>query len=161
MNAELDYPSRLISGCPIRFYIQEPTMAKSPEVATLAKLVKQLQAQRQEHLDAIDQIDSAFDDLGLEGASGNPGRKKAKNGRRTKGSGAKGGRRKFKMTAEEMVYQLLKKNKTMTTGQINKQWTKAGRGGNADNTLSKMTREKRVKRINIKGSMGSQYRLAG
>jgi hypothetical protein len=135
-------------------------MAKSPAVATLAKLVKQLQAQRQEHLDAIAQIDAAFENLGMGEGAASPGRKKAKNGRR-KTTGKGRGRKKFKMTAEEMVYDLLKKNKTLTTGQINKQWTKAGRGGNADNTLSKMTREKRLKRTNIKGLMGSEYRLAG
>ena len=63
------------------------------------------------------------------------------------------------MTGEELVMSLLKKNSTMTTGQINKRWNQAGRGGNADNTLSKMTREKKVKRSNIKGAMGSEYRL--
>ena len=138
-------------------------MARSTPVATLAKLVQQLHAERQGHLDAIAEIDSSFDALGINSQNTGRGRR-PKNGRR-KGTAAKkrgaatGGRRRFKMTGEELVMSLLNKNTTMTTGQINKRWNQAGRGGNADNTLSKMTREKKGKRSNIKGAIGSEYRL--
>ena len=142
-------------------------MAKSSPAATLAKLVQQLQAERQDHLDAIEEIDATFDALGIKpGKAGR--RRRPKNGRR-KGKAAKKraskkrakkkGRKRFRTTGEDLVVSLLKKNKTMTTSQINKRWNQAGRGGNADNTLSKLTRDKKVKRTNIKGAMGSEYRL--
>jgi len=121
-------------------------------VGELNKMVKSLRDQRQYHLDAVDQIDAAFDGLGMNG--------QAKTNGHAPGARKPRQRSKFKLTAEEMIAQLLK-GKTMTTGQINKRWTRAGRGGNADNTLSKMTRENQIRRTNMPGVMGSQYRLAG
>jgi DNA-binding transcriptional regulator YiaG len=64
----------------------------------------------------------------------------------------------FIQTAEEFVLGLLKGRKTLTTGEINAAWKKTGRLGNADNTLSKMTREKKVKRTKVKDGRGSEYR---
>jgi hypothetical protein len=131
-------------------------MANESSVAALGKLVKQLQTQRQEHLDTIAEIDAAFESLGMEAAGAGPRNGRRKAARKTK----RKGRGRFKQTAEEFVTGLLSKNKTMTTGQINKRWSQVGRGGKADNTLSKMTREKKIKRKNIKGVMGSNYQLA-
>ena len=131
-------------------------MPNESPTAALGKLVKQLQKQRQEHLDAIAEIDAAFASLGMEAAGAGPrnGRKKA--GRKTN----KRGPGRSRQTGEEFVTGLLKKNGTLTSGQINKRWSQAGRGSNADNTLSKLTREKKIKRTNIKGAMGSEYQLA-
>ena len=129
-------------------------MANESPAAALTKMVQQLRNQRQEHLDAIAEIDAMFESLGtgLGNGNGRRGRKKAT------GKAKKRGRKR--QTAEEFVTGLLKKNKKMTTRQINKRWSQVGRGGNADNTLSKLTREKRVKRTKIKGAMGSEYQLA-
>jgi len=131
-------------------------MAKATSAAALTKLVRELQDQRQGHVDAIAEIDEVFASFGVEpaGAGRRNGRKKA--ARKTKGRR----RGRFKQTAEEFVTGLLKKNKTLTTRQVNKRWSQAGRGGNADNTLSKLTRDKKIKRRNIKGAMGSEYQLA-
>jgi len=131
-------------------------MANESSVAALGKLVKKLQKQRQEHLDAIAEIDAAFETLGMDAADAGPRNGRRKAGRKIK----RKGRGRFKQTAEDFVTGLLKKNKTMTTRQINKRWTQVGRGGNADNTLSKMTRAKSIKRKHIKGVMGSEYQLA-
>ena len=131
-------------------------MANESPTAALSKLVNQLQKQRQEHLDAIAEIDAAFASLGMEAAGAGPRNGRRKAGRKIK----RRGRGHFKQTAEDFVTGLLKKNKTMTTGQINKRWSQASRAGKADNTLSKMTREKKIKRKHIKGVMGSEYQLA-
>ena len=86
-------------------------MARSTPVATLAKLVQQLHAERQDHVDAIAEIDSSFDALGINSQNTGRGRR-PQNGRR-KGSAAKkratatGGRRRFKRTGEELVMSLV------------------------------------------------------
>ena len=129
-------------------------MAKASPATALAKLVQDLQDQRQEYLDAIDEIDATFDSLGIK-----PGKATRRRGRK-KAVRKKKGRKRFNKTAEEFVTGLLKKTKTMTTGQVNRRWAQSGRGGNADNTLSNLTRKKKVKRKNIKGAMGSEYQLA-
>ena len=133
-------------------------MAKSPSTAALTKLVKELQDQRQEHLAAIAEIDATFDSLGIDPDKAGRRRGRKKSARKTK-NGRKKGRGRSKRTGEQFITGLLTKNKMMTTSQINNRWVAAGRGGKADNTLSKMTRDKKVSRKNIKGAMGSEYQL--
>jgi DNA-binding transcriptional regulator YiaG len=65
----------------------------------------------------------------------------------------------YSQTAEEFVLGLLKGRKKLTTGEINAAWKKSGHKHNADNTLSKMTREKKVKRTKVKDGRGSEYRV--
>ena len=151
-------------------------MAKSSTAAALAKLVRQLQEQRQEHLDAVAEIEASFKELGISIAPAKRRRKKKSSKRgRPKASRKKvskkrvtkkrvtkkrASKKRFKVTAGEFITVLLKKNKKMTTKQINGKWKQAGRGGrNADNTLSKMTEEKKILRKKIKGGKGSEYRL--
>jgi hypothetical protein len=77
--------------------------------------------------------------------------------------GKKRGRRrgrKFGMNAEEMVLAFVKQNKNPTTQEINKHWKSSGRGGSADNSLSKMVREKLLKREALEGMRGSRYLVA-
>ena len=64
----------------------------------------------------------------------------------------------FSQTAEEFVLGMLKGGKKLTTGEINAAWKKSGRAHNADNTLSKMTKARKVKRMKVKGQRGSEYR---
>jgi DNA-binding transcriptional regulator YiaG len=66
-------------------------------------------------------------------------------------------RGQFKQTAEEFVRSLVKSKKATTSSQINAAWVKAGRKGNADNTLSIMVKSKKLKRTKIKGERGSVY----
>ena len=47
-----------------------------------------------------------------------------------------------------------------TTDEINQQWKSEGRGGNADTTLSQLTKQKKLKREKIKGEKGSRYKAA-
>jgi len=63
----------------------------------------------------------------------------------------------FKQTAAEFVLGLIKSKKATTSGAINMAWKKAGRGGNADNTLYKLVGEKTLKRVKIKDGRGSVY----
>jgi hypothetical protein len=64
----------------------------------------------------------------------------------------------FKLTAQEFVSSLLQGRKVLTSAEINVAWKKAGRAGNADNTLSLMVKAKSLKRRKIEGQRGSEYR---
>ena len=69
-------------------------MAKSPTVS-LARLIGQLQSERQKHVDAISAIDAQFEEFGIAAAA--PSKKKRRGGRgpgRPKGSKKKVGKKK-------------------------------------------------------------------
>ena len=139
-------------------------MAKSPTRSDLAKLMGELLAERKEHVDAVASIDRTLGQLGISprakvrGAgrrkAGAPKKKAAKKGR------ARGKRGTYKKTAEEFVLSLLGGGKKLTTAQIGAKWRQAKRGGKPDNALTKLVKEKKVKRQNIKGARGSDYRRA-
>ena len=63
----------------------------------------------------------------------------------------------FKQTGEQFVLSLVKSKKATTTAQVNAAWKKAGRGGNADNTLYLLVASRKLKRTKIKGQRGSTY----
>ncbi len=65
----------------------------------------------------------------------------------------------YQQTAEAFIRSLIKSRKANTSGQINQAWKAAGRGGKADNTLSRMVKEGALKRTKLKGERGSRYSL--
>ena len=155
-------------------------MAESPSLTQLAHIINQLQVDRQKHIDAIAEIDQVFAQHGIKGTARKrrrgPGRPKgsvtkkkakwkvAKKHGKKKGvkkvAKKRGKRRKFSKTAEQFILDLLKRGKVMTTGEINAKWRQASRGKTADNTLSNLVSDKKLKRQNIKGQRGSKYRIA-
>jgi hypothetical protein len=76
----------------------------------------------------------------------------AQSGRRT--------RRRYAMSGEESILAFIKKHGSPTTQQIKAHWQSERRGGTADNALTKMVKEKRLKRKPIEGARGSTYELA-
>jgi DNA-binding transcriptional regulator YiaG len=62
------------------------------------------------------------------------------------------------LSREEFILSLLKGRKALTSKEINAAWKKSGRVANADNTLSIMTKAKKMKRTKLKGRKGSEYR---
>ncbi len=126
----------------------------------LQSLVNRLRADRTAHVDAIAQIDSAFGELGItppKTTKRGRGKKKAvvtkKTAKATK-------RKKFRMTANDLVLATIKRAgaKGATGVQIGKAWKAAGRTGNAYNTLGSLVKEKKIKREKIRGAKGSVYR---
>jgi hypothetical protein len=139
-------------------------MAKTSDTAQqLEKLVQQLQEERQHHVEAIDEIDSALGRLGIEPTrrAGRP-RKKTKTTKKAKttGRGRGRGRGRYTKTAEQFILDLLEGGKEMTTSEINQAWRKAGRPGDAATTLTKLSKQGKIKRENIPGARGSKYKLA-
>ena len=132
-------------------------MPGATRTSDLAKTVQQLQKQRDQHSAAIAAIDAAFAQYGAKpGGKRGPGRPKG-SGAKAKGQKKRG---RFAKTAEQFVLDLIKKNKQLTTREINVRWNRTGRGGAADNTLYKLTKDKQIKREPIKGALGSHYSVA-
>lgn len=61
-------------------------------------------------------------------------------------------------TAQELILSLVRSGQATTTATINEAWSKAGRPGRADNTLTLMVKSGAIKRVNLPGERGSQYR---
>ncbi len=131
----------------------------------LQALISKLQAERKGHLDAIADIDEAFGSLGIkppkrrgrpQGAKKASARKKA--GKKKAGKKVRR-RKKFKMTANELVLAVIKKAgaKGATGTQISKAWRAARSPGDPYNTLGELSRAKKIKRRSLKGKRGSLY----
>jgi hypothetical protein len=121
---------------------------------SLQKVLSGLMSKRQEHLDALADIDALFARHGItlaEKVNPTP-KKKGKVGRRRR-------RQRYDQTAEEFVLGVLA-GKTLTTAQVNAAWKKADRGGRAENALTKLVQARQVKRVKVKGERGSQYSVA-
>lgn len=147
-------------------------MTETGSTSELAKVIDRLQRERQDHQDRIAAIDAVFAQYGIEAGGGRRGRRGRRLGR-PKGSGRKAGaakttkgrrgrrrRRSFPVTGEQMVINFIKAHNRPRTSEINAEWKKQGRGGSADNTLTKLFQAKQIKRFELKGERGSRYAAA-
>jgi hypothetical protein len=135
-------------------------------------VIAKLRDQRKAHEDAIAEIEHVFGELGIEVGGGRgrgrrrgPGRPRkmgTKKAKKAKKAGRRGRRKRgvFAQTAEESLLGFVKKAGKPTTAEINKHWTAEGRGGKADNTLTKMVQAKKLKRVKDKDVRGSRYTAA-
>jgi len=170
-------------------------MAKKTAIE-LSRLIDQMQQERQEHLDAIAEIDAIFDGIGIE-ASAPAKKKKGRRGRPPKRKagrkpGRKPGRKKrvgrppkakkaakkkvakkaakkrtkrrkkgsFSKTGDQSVLDFVKKTGKVSAKQANKHWKDEGRKGSANNALTKLVKEKKLKRVPVKGQRGGLYQAA-
>ena len=127
---------------------------------TMGKLLadrKKKLAKANKILAQVGEIDALFAQFGIsiEGETAKPERKvKAKGGRR-------GGRRRkrgvFAISGDESILAFLKKHGKSSTSQINEYWKDEGRGGKADNSLTKLVQAGTIKRLKTKGVRGSEY----
>ena len=154
---------KLGSGHGFRASKKGITMPKlAPEVMferMLAKLMKQRAklATKIASLTAqAEKIDRIFTCAGLAPASSAAkaarGPKAGRRQRRSRG--------RFSVTAEQCILDFVRKEGQPSTAQVNAFWKKQGRGGKADNTLSKLASAGQLKRIKAKGVRGSQYAIA-
>jgi stalled ribosome alternative rescue factor ArfA len=67
------------------------------------------------------------------------------------------GRGNYKQTADEYVLSLLAGGKVMSTSDLVAAWGESGRGGKIDNALTRLVKERRVKREKAKQGKGSLY----
>jgi hypothetical protein len=133
---------------------------------SLPTRIQQLIEERQHHADAITAIDQTLAGVGAAlgtatgiGGKRKPGRPPASASATATTSPKKRRRRSFATTAEESVLGFIRANKNPTGREIEAHWAQEGRGGPAANTLSKLLKDKKLKREPLKGQRGSRYLL--
>lgn len=149
-----------------------------PDAASqLADLITKLQNDRQEHADAIAEIDAIFARYGIKPQEqrrrGRPPGKKAgrkpghRPGRPPAAAAQKPGgrktkrrtRRKFALSGVDSILGFVKTagKKGVTTSEIVGHWKSEGRSGNGYNALGHLVKEKKLKKQPLKGQRGSRY----
>lgn len=140
---------------------------------TLVALRTDLLQQIAENQAELEKIDELFANYGLSvtGSGVVSGKKRRgrrpgpvakagkKVGKKARGAGRRG-RGSFAKTAEESIIDFIKKNDRPSTADVNKHWQAEGRGGKADNTLTKMVKDGKLKRFKDQGVRGSSYEVA-
>jgi len=129
-------------------------MARTANPKLLARAIASLRSQRQALVDKLADIDATFAELGLSADEGarrgrRPGRPAGSVGKRKRGSFAKSG--------EQSVLDFVKSHGKPNAADVNKHWQGEGRGGKADNALSKLVKEGKLKRVEVKGERGARY----
>ena len=140
----------------------------------LASLINRLQDQRQQHLDAVANIDATFEQFGIVAAPtkrrGRP-RKNAKPGSRRSVAakapqavkpakkGKRRSRRKYATSGLDSILNFVSKagKKGATTAEIVKHWKAEKRSGDGYTTLGVLVTAKKLKREKIEGAKGSRY----
>jgi hypothetical protein len=143
----------------------------------LTQHIQGLLDRRQEHAAAIEAIDETLAKiagvLSVNGRGRRPGRPRLGRppmGLRLggKGLGGKGlggfkrkrTRRKFAVSGEQSILNFVKSESNPIGREVEMHWAKEGRAGTAANLLSKLVKEKRLKRSPLKDQRGSRYSIA-
>lgn len=129
-----------------------------PTQLDLTQRIENLLERRQQHATAIESIDQTLARVaGL----------LAVNGRAHKGAAVKGlrggkrrRRRKFAVSGEQSILAFVKSRSNPIGREIEKHWASEGRAVTAANLLSKLVKEKKLKRTPLKNERGSRYSLA-
>jgi hypothetical protein len=137
----------------------------------LSSRVDELLEQRQSHLDAAEKLSETIAQierlLGVSATNGGPRRGRPP-GRPSapvagpvsapaSGRGGKRTRQRFETSGEESIINFIRSNRNPTTQDVKKHWASEGRGGTADNALSKLVKDRKIKRIPLVGVRGSRY----
>lgn len=135
-------------------------MPRQSEAAMFEKMISQLIEKKQHHERALAEINALFGRYGIS-LNGSHSSAKASNGTPAP-AGGKGRRkrRKFGQTADGFILSLLQSRKSLMTSEINNAWKQSGRSFSANNTLGKLTKEKKIKRTKVKDGRGSAYSVA-
>jgi hypothetical protein len=118
----------------------------------LAARVAKLQAK-------LADIDAMFAPYGIDLGSTGAAKGKAK-GPAKATRGGKRRRKHFAISGEESILGFVKAKGNPTTAELNQHWQSEGRGGKADNALTKLTQKKTLKRMKNKEGRGSRYTLS-
>ena len=132
-------------------------MARKKNLHGLAAQIDALMHKRVGHASAIEAIDGLLGKIShmLGGKLEAPAAAKVKV--TTGGKKRRKRRGSFTMSGDESILAFIKSAGTPTTKEVNQHWKGEGRGGSADNALTKLVKTKKLKRINIKGERGSKY----
>ena len=142
--------------------------------SNLVELIQKLETQQRQHAESATAITETLEHIGgllgsLIGgqrpsapvaapraiAAAAPAPRGPKPGARSKRT-----RNRFSTTGDESVLAFVRKHGKPTTAEVQAHWTSEGRGASADNSLSKLYKEKKVKRETNKQGRGSRYTIA-
>ena len=134
-------------------------MAKKTTTAReLQAVITRLQQQRQAHLDALAEIDSAFAQFGIKPRKRTRKAKK-KVAKRVAKRHKRKARRTRKMSGPQSILNFVQRaGKNGVNGaKIVRHWTAEGRAGKAYTAIGKLVKAKKLKRRAVKGERGRQY----
>lgn len=130
----------------------------------LGERIQKLVEQREQHTEAIGHIDAMLAGVGA-ALTGKPApASKGKPPIPASSAKASTGRKrrkthKYATSAEESLLDFVKLHKDPTTKELKAHYFSEGRGGTVDNVLSKLVRDKKLKREPLEGQRGSRYLL--
>lgn len=157
-----------------------------PAADELQKLIDRLREERTQHEQSIKKIDEMFRSFGIETASssssgatstgtgkrrgrprkdasaeaGTPTKKTRGKGKGKSKNGRKRRRGNFSQTAEDSILTFIRDHGQPNAKEVNGHWQAEGRGGKADNTLSKMVKAGQLERVEVEGERGGRYKAA-
>jgi hypothetical protein len=149
-------------------------MARPRRLPDPTSSVQELLEQKAKHTEALNRINETLSRIGsMLGGNGSsaprrgPGRPPASASAATGGESSGGGRRrrrrkrgKFSMSGEDSIINFIRQHRNPSTAEITAHWRSEGRGGKADNALSRLVKDRRLKRQAIAGERGSRYLVA-
>jgi hypothetical protein len=149
-------------------------MARPKRLPDPTSSVQELLEQKAKHTEALNRINETLSRIGsMLGGNGRsaprrcPGRPPASATAATGEEAPAGGRRrrrrkrgKFAISGEQSIIDFVREHRNPATSAITAHWRSEGRGGKADNALSRLVKLRRLKRQAIPGERGSRYLIA-
>jgi TolA-binding protein len=131
----------------------------------LAEKIRQLQADRLRHAQAITQIDQVLQRVEnalttLKAMTGGRGADAATQAPVDPSQRPRRHYQKFELTGEESVLEFIRRQGHPTTAEINANWHAEGRTGVANPILARLLKQKKVERELDPNVRGSRYRLS-
>ena len=130
----------------------------------IAARIQELLAERQQLANQLAQIDAALgrvqDALAGAGTNGQRrGRGRPPKAAETVAAGrrGRGTRGSYAQTADQMILAMAGQKNGATTQEIKAKWKAEGRGGTADNAISKLVKDRKLKRTPLEGQRGSRF----
>jgi hypothetical protein len=144
----------------IQRLLKKTERMKQQTVKSLLRTLKQIEKERKARTADLEEaakvILKHLEDLGVgPKASATKVKKTAMIGK-VAGKG-KRVRRKFAVSGEQMILNFVKSKSNPVGKEIEKHWSSEGRAGTAANLISKLVKEKRLKRTPLKEGRGSRY----
>jgi hypothetical protein len=149
-------------------------MARPKRLPDPTTSIQELLEQKAKHTEALNRINETLSRIGsMLGGNGSsaprrgPGRPPASAPAAMRAEAPEGGRRrrrrkrgKFAMSGEDSIIRFVRDHRNPSTSEITAHWRSEGRGGKADNALSRLVKIRRLKRQAIPGERGSRYLVA-
>ena len=147
----------------IQRLLKKTERMKQQTVKSLLRTMKQIEKERKTRTADLEEaakvILKHLADLGHVGINTKAASPKQRTAVKTAGN-RKRVRRKFAVSGEQLILGFVKSKSNPVGKEIEKHWSSEGRAATAANLLSKLVKEKKLKRTPLKDGRGSRYSLA-